>query len=249
MTPRQRELARHALGLPNDRRRSYRNRFLAGGLCEDWNAMTAAGLAEAGQPDDLGRTWFWLTRAGAEAALDRGEMLCPEDFPQAETEGGHTLEIPAITIWQPWATLIVMDAKPYEFRGWAAPAKFRGKRIGIHAGARPVKRSEVADLLLRLRSAEAWTTCLRPEIALPILEKVHTTPQVLPLSHMLGTAVLGAPIRADEIVGEFGGVLNDSDRDLHSNWAWPLGEIQPLEPPVPARGAQGFWNWAGELRP
>ena len=81
MTPRQRELARHALGLPNTSRRSYRNRFLTGGACPDWRALEAAGLAEAGKTDDLGRAWFWLTRAGAEAALAPGERLCSEDFP------------------------------------------------------------------------------------------------------------------------------------------------------------------------
>lgn len=151
---------------------------------------------------------------------------------------------PALTIWQPWATLIVMGAKPYEFRGWPAPLAYRGKRIGVHAGARPVRRSEVVDLVMRLRSPEAWTTCLRPEIALPILEKVLTSPGILPLAHMLGTAELGEPIRAHEIVGEFGGVLNDSDRAEHSNFAWPLTGILPLEPPVPARGAQGFWPWS-----
>lgn len=81
MTPRQRDLARHALGLPNRNRRSYRNRFLTGGACPDWRAMEAAGLARSQPTDRLGRAWFHLTRAGAEAALDRGERLCREDFP------------------------------------------------------------------------------------------------------------------------------------------------------------------------
>ncbi|GJD92876.1 hypothetical protein [Methylobacterium iners] len=151
--------------------------------------------------------------------------------------------LPCITIWQPWATLIVLGAKPYEFRGWAAPRALRGKRIGIHAGARKVKRDEIADLLVRLRSDEAWTTCLRPDIAIPILEKAHTSPGILPLSHVLGTAVLGEPVRADQIVGEFGGVLNDSDRAEHCNFAWPLTGILPFEPPIAAKGAQGFWPW------
>jgi len=81
MGPEQRRLARHALGLPNRYRRSYRNRFLSGGECSDWRAMEAAGHAESGKPDEHGRIWFWLTRAGAEAALDPGERLCREDFP------------------------------------------------------------------------------------------------------------------------------------------------------------------------
>ena len=157
--------------------------------------------------------------------------------------------ISVITVWQPWATLIVLGAKPYEFRGWAAPCRLVGKRIGIHAGARPVKRAEVADLLLRLRSPEAWTTCLRPEIAIPILEKVHASPGILPRSHVVGTAVLGVSVLSHSIVGEFGGAINDSDRSQHCNFAWPLTEIRPFEPPIAAKGAQGFWPWAAPADP
>lgn len=151
-----------------------------------------------------------------------------------------------ITVWQPWATLIAIGLKPYEFRGWCAPAAKIGQRIGIHAGARPVRRSELQDLILRLQSAEAWTTCLKPtDQALRVLETMLQSPGVLPLSHILCTAVLGKPVLSREIVGEFGGVINDSDRDDHCNFAWPLTEIERLQPPVEARGSQGFWWWRG----
>ena len=154
--------------------------------------------------------------------------------------------LPAITIWQPWASLIILGAKPYEFRGWAAPKVHRGRRIAIHAGARPVRKAEIADLLLRLRGPQSWTTCLRAEIAVPILERLHQNPKAAVLSHVVGTAVLCEPVRSHAIVGEFGGVINDSDRDQHSAWAWPLTDIVPAEPPVPTSGAQGFWLWREE---
>lgn len=149
----------------------------------------------------------------------------------------------AVTIWQPWASLIIVGAKPYEFRGWAAPKSICGKRIAIHAGARPIKRIEVSDLLRRLTTDnESWSTALHPDIALPLLERALTTPRALPLSSIVGTAVLGTPRRATEIIHEFGGPASDSDRHAHSNWAWPLLDIEPLLPPVERRGAQGFWD-------
>lgn len=99
MTPEQLRLARHALGLPNKARRSYRNRFYAGGQHPEWRAMEAAGLAEADTiPTATGMTWFWLTRAGAEAALDPGERLCREDFPpppRSRGADGHFARSPA----------------------------------------------------------------------------------------------------------------------------------------------------------
>lgn len=148
----------------------------------------------------------------------------------------------ALTIWQPWATLIIAGVKPYEFRGWPAPRALRGTRIAIHAGARPVRKAELADLILRLRSPEAWSTALKPA-ALEMLERWYSNPAALPLASIVGTAVLGEPRRAFEIVGEFGARLNDSDRDQHSNWAWPLTGIETLEPIQPAKGLQGFWDW------
>lgn len=51
----------------------------------------------------------------------------------------------ALTVWQPWATLIIAGAKPFEFRRWDYRTRDRGlegQRIVIHAGARPIKRAE-----------------------------------------------------------------------------------------------------------
>jgi hypothetical protein len=85
MTPRQRKLARHALGLPNAARRSYRNHYVAAyaaGPYDDWAAMVDAGEAGAAPAIRNGRQRFWLTEKGARAALDPGETLCHEDFPE-----------------------------------------------------------------------------------------------------------------------------------------------------------------------
>jgi hypothetical protein len=85
MTPTQRRLARHALGLPNSRRCSYRNRFIAAyapGAYDEWCRMEDAGLAERSRNiRDSATVRFWLTESGARAALNPGETLCPEDFP------------------------------------------------------------------------------------------------------------------------------------------------------------------------
>lgn len=144
----------------------------------------------------------------------------------------------ALTIWQPWATLIVAGAKPYEFRRWPAPRFVRGQRIVIHAGARPVRVAEVRAIILRIMRGDS---ALDPEVAMPILERVKHAPKCLPLAAGLGTAILGEPQRATELFPD------DPDVDPHV-WGWPLTDIQPFEPFVPARGAQGFWNWTAEVR-
>lgn len=87
MTPRQRELARHALGLDGRQRTSYRNRFCAGTDhpdLADWWGMVSAGYAAASAPQQMlgGDRMFWLTLDGASIALKSGERLDSEDFPE-----------------------------------------------------------------------------------------------------------------------------------------------------------------------
>lgn len=169
----------------------------------------------------------------------------------------------ALTIWQPWATLIVEGAKPYEFRHWSAPRWIVGRRIAIHAGARKMRLAEVRALQIKLTSDVA-ATGLIAEIARPILERCRRQleaagraedegqlalraelgveiPAPLPLASVLGTAILGAPTKNPVVAGRH--LAEDSDRTAHMNWAWPLGEVERFDIPLPAKGAQGFWRW------
>lgn len=86
LTPRQIELARHALGLPNHGGRSYRNHFVAGPDHIDyyeWQKMVGGLFAQRSRPRAMlgGMTVFYLTIVGAKAALQSGERLDLEDFP------------------------------------------------------------------------------------------------------------------------------------------------------------------------
>ncbi|MRX32784.1 ASCH domain-containing protein [Aminobacter sp. MDW-2] len=164
----------------------------------------------------------------------------------------------ALTIWQPWASLIMIGAKPYEFRSWKPPLSLIGQRLAIHAGARPVRASEVRALVMALKgNPNMANPCLKADIALPMLDRVllalskspdtlwGTSEQLtLPISHVLGTVVVGEPKRGDECAAEFGEAAgNDSDREGTFNWGWPMLDIKHEEPPRQAKGAQGLWDW------
>lgn len=152
----------------------------------------------------------------------------------------------AFTIWQPWATLIMMGAKPYEFR----PRSYRqyvgvpkiGERVVIHAAARKVSYSDVTDLYNKLKGWQLDYTGLAVEKALPLIEKLMALPkkqQILPLSAGLGTVVLGEPKNALDV---FESLPHDSDRG-DFNWAWPMLEVEPWSAPIPCSGQRGFWAW------
>lgn len=80
LTPTQRPLVRHVLGLI-----SYCNRFVAAIGTPDhaeWLAMEEAGMASRRPWDSSTTDFFSLTPEGARAALADGERLDTEDFPR-----------------------------------------------------------------------------------------------------------------------------------------------------------------------
>lgn len=165
----------------------------------------------------------------------------------------------ALTLWQPWASLIIVGAKPFEFRGWRVHRSLIGQRIVIHAAARPMVAKEIRDIVdqLQFGGANAAATCLRAEEALALLKPLYhlKRPDGLPLSSGVGTAVVGEPRNGlDVAIKDFGFPSEaadeipslpgfDSDRREHANWGWPMLDVEAWPEPIPMRGKQGLWNW------
>ncbi|MGD1001056.1 MAG: hypothetical protein ABSA67_10210 [Candidatus Brocadiia bacterium] len=141
----------------------------------------------------------------------------------------------AITLWQPWASLVIMRLKPIESRTHARFASLKGCRFAIHAGKQfdfdaaemicevthgnlpAALGATFADGLRRLRSELAW-----------------------PKSVVLGTAFclnhrpLGAADSAKALcdcvrTARWGLILRD--------------DIERFDPPIPCSGHQGIWEW------
>jgi len=77
----------------------------------------------------------------------------------------------ALTVWQPWASLIMLGAKQYEFRKWDFRSRepgLVGERIVIHAGARPVKIDDLTDILERIADD---VSALDAKIAIPVITR------------------------------------------------------------------------------
>ncbi len=155
----------------------------------------------------------------------------------------------ALTVHQPYASLIMVGGKAHEFRTRRPPAALIGQRIGIHAGARPADPGTV-DLLWRAAcdGAVAVLGTNRAEAtarARALLATARRLPSVLPTGVLLGTVLLGTPVRAVDLLGrDFGSVTVK-----FGAWAWPVTDPVPLDHPLPLRGNQGFWPcaWPAEL--
>ena len=144
----------------------------------------------------------------------------------------------ALTIWQPWATLIVDGLKRFEFRKYPAPKALIGKYIVIHAAKRKPTDFDLAHTM-------AWPSHTTGNPAadrhvIDMLRPIERGVETLPLAAGLGTARLGEPRRAVDI---FRGQMDPSDID-DDMWGWPMTDAEAWPAPVPARGYQGFWDWS-----
>jgi len=130
----------------------------------------------------------------------------------------------ALTVWQPWASLIAWPLKPVENRTWRAPWVL-GKRIAIHAGN---KFDEDAALHLSVMPC-------------PV-------PEIVQLSRKTKGAIVCTAV-VDRFVNRA-----DVETNLHEEFAltsyftwfsgpvgWVLRDVQKFDP-VPCRGAQGLWT-------
>ena len=144
----------------------------------------------------------------------------------------------AITVWQPWASLLVSGRKRYETRSWATT--YRGP-IAIHAAKRPVRRT--IDALAADRG-DGWTT-------LDYFESLLMRPgelDQLPTGAIVGTAIL---TRCNLITEAFVAKLTPMELALGDftlgRYAWDFHVRITADSPVPVNGMQGIWEWRGSL--
>jgi hypothetical protein len=146
----------------------------------------------------------------------------------------------ALTLTQPWATLVITGRKRIETRGWAT--EHRGP-IAIHAAAgwTADDRDFAADLIREGILPNRWLTTprsIRPDV---------------PLGAVLGVVTLYR-IFATSIIpraGEYASWLTPTEREYgdfsDGRYGWFLTDPRPFAEPIPARGALGLWQYDGPM--
>ncbi len=148
----------------------------------------------------------------------------------------------AITLTQPWATLVAIGAKRIETRSWRTP----------HRG------------LIAIHAAKSWTAAdqefavdLQIDGILPVPDdRSRWALQPLPLGAVIAVAgladvhhveVLWPPTTQSEFerrhwpLTELEARLGDYSA---GRFAWLLEDAEALPVPIPARGALGLWEWS-----
>lgn len=165
-------------------------------------------------------------------------------------------QIKALTIWQPWASLLVTPlnpsakrpryAKKYETRSWSTD--YRGP-IAIHAATKPVSEGlrQIRDPAELKIIGEALGKILFPdqpakwyEVILFLSEYANT----LPRRAIIATGRLKAVHRiTPELIAKQPPMELALGNWEPGNYAWEISERTLLPAPVTINGQQGLWTW------
>lgn len=138
----------------------------------------------------------------------------------------------AITIYQPWASLIAIGAKEFETRSWST--SYRGP-IAIHAAKNDNFNTEFNKIFDSITAGHM----IRAFNQAGELKAFKN----MPLGCIVAVAELVDVIKTDNFIPSH-------QERLFGDWsfgryAWKLANVTMLTDPAPARGKQGLWNWEG----
>ena len=151
----------------------------------------------------------------------------------------------ALTLYQPWATLVAIGAKRIETRSWKT--NYRGP-LAIHAGKNisqlPICCTEPFLTTLKLAgylwANGDWTSPLPKGAILATCELVYIKKidQFDWISNQQAWLINSTYWEASEQEHAFGNYSI-------GRYMWFLDKVKTLEGPIPAKGAMGLWEWNG----
>lgn len=147
----------------------------------------------------------------------------------------------ALSLTQPWASLVVMGAKKIETRSWSTD--YRGP-LAIHASKGFPKAAQALALNVAMQRGLGG--------ALPFSLPRGAVLGIVNLTDVHRVATDGR--LAPDVLRRFNAAPDEEEFGDYSSddrWAWMLPERVWFERPMPAKGALGLWDWEppeGELK-
>lgn len=175
----------------------------------------------------------------------------------------------AISLWQPWASLIACGEKPFETRHWAPPRELIGQRIAIHAAKKvgPENRGFAEDLMYGQHGEDGFALAAKLSATMKGIPDELMGPfgmALMPVGCFVCTATLDAAFQLGEAaqgtarpaasvvrrivsrqMPECFTVRYDDFGDYAAGrWAWLLRDVKVLTPTQAVVGRQGFFDVA-----
>lgn len=145
----------------------------------------------------------------------------------------------ALTLHQPYATLIAEGVKKSETRTWYAPPHLYGKRLAIHAAKRPLTGDDkelmteagLGHLIPRVPRGKIVATAVLNACFQVSSHRSVGSRVVLRIGQVMGSQLVNAPYFEDPWGDYYPG-----------RWIWELLNVQKLPLPLPSRGYQSLWT-------
>jgi hypothetical protein len=152
--------------------------------------------------------------------------------------------VKALTLTEPWATLVAIGAKRIETRSWGTD--YRGP-IGIHA-AKGMKTDHSESAMSPPFNAVLCAAGFGPQLSFTVKRSFPETRGCViataELAHCIRIRETGGPTR--QSLSEKWG-CNEHEMDFGDftpgRFAWMLRNVVRLPEPIPATGALGLWDW------
>lgn len=134
----------------------------------------------------------------------------------------------ALSLTQPWASLVAIEAKRFETRGWVT--KYRGD-LAIASSKRFPREA---------RNLCTWEPAFMDALA----DGGFKSPDSLPLGCVLAIVTLkdcfSTNFESKYHVSQKENFFGNYDAN---RWVWVLENVRPLSHPVPCVGQLGLWEW------
>lgn len=143
--------------------------------------------------------------------------------------------IRALTLWQPWATLLAHGRKRIETRSWQPRWVKTPFYMAVHAAT-------------YWSGALEGMTCMEPfrsELALCGVREIKR----LPRSAVVGVVRVWQCVTTSEVAEsvKLRGLLTEKEAKFGDytpgRWAWICDQFFPFPEPVSASGQRGVWEW------
>jgi hypothetical protein len=138
----------------------------------------------------------------------------------------------ALSLIQPWATLVAVGAKRYETRSWST--SYRGP-IAIHAS----KWLDAGGKIISKDVADYLALCHQEPFRSALTQNGIDRVRDLPSGAVVAIARLVDVVHADTVV------IDDLEREFGNfapgRYAWKFADVRAIAP-IPHRGFPGLWD-------
>ena len=149
----------------------------------------------------------------------------------------------AISIKQPWASLIAHGIKDIENRAWKCPAKYIGQRVLIHASAAKMKSLQSILSFSQMEKTVNHFNGIVPDLG-------NSKGAIIGRVKIVGCSVNYPSVWAEKTPN----YVTDTPSDVHKFvtgekviYNWILAEPILFEEPITAKGKLSFWEFDDKL--